>query len=72
MNDANSKSERLTDRKTAIEKAIYDGTARTMILIAGKGHETYQEINGERHDFDDRQIARKALGHRNSNNKIGR
>jgi UDP-N-acetylmuramoyl-L-alanyl-D-glutamate--2,6-diaminopimelate ligase len=61
------KVERLTNRKTAIQKAIYDGNSRTMILIAGKGHETYQEINGERHDFDDREIARRALGHDNGN-----
>lgn len=61
--------ERTTDRKKAIEKAIYDGTPHTMILIAGKGHETYQEIAGERHDFDDRQIARQALSHRNSNSQ---
>jgi len=61
--------ERLTDRRKAIEKAIYDGNPNTMILIAGKGHETYQEIAGERHDFDDRQIAREALGHRNGNSK---
>lgn len=61
--------ERLTDRRKAIQKAIYDGKTNTMILIAGKGHETYQEIAGERHDFDDRQIAREALGHGNSNTK---
>lgn len=59
--------ERITDRKKAIEKAIYDGDPQTMILIAGKGHETYQEIAGERHDFDDGKIAQKALGHRNNN-----
>lgn len=64
--------ERITDRAIAIEKAIRNADAHTMILIAGKGHETYQEIAGERHDFDDRAIAREALGHRNrnSNNKV--
>lgn len=61
--------ERITDRKQAIEKAVKDGDADTMILIAGKGHETYQEIMGERHDFDDRQIAKTALQHRNANPK---
>ena len=30
-------------------------------LIAGKGHETYQEICGVRYDFDDREVAREAL-----------
>jgi UDP-N-acetylmuramoyl-L-alanyl-D-glutamate--2,6-diaminopimelate ligase len=33
-----------------------------VILIAGKGHETYQEINGIRHHFDDREELRKAFG----------
>lgn len=61
--------ERITDRQEAIDKAVDDGDAETMILIAGKGHETYQEINGERHDFDDREIARKALGQKNDNAK---
>ena len=60
---------RITDRKKAIEQAIRDADANTMILIAGKGHETYQEIDGERHDFDDRAIARAALGNRNTNPK---
>lgn len=64
--DAN-RVERLTDREKAIRKAIYDGDEHTMILIAGKGHETYQEISGQRHDFDDREIARQALGHKNRN-----
>ena len=61
--------ERLANRRKAIEKAIYNGDPQTMILIAGKGHETYQEIAGERYDFDDRKVARKALGHRKGNDK---
>lgn len=32
-----------------------------IILIAGKGHETYQEINGVRHDFDDLEIVKELL-----------
>lgn len=60
---------RITDRKKAIEQAIKDADDNTMILIAGKGHETYQEVAGERHDFDDRAIARAALGSRNMNPK---
>lgn len=60
---------RITDRKKAINQAIADGDACTMILIAGKGHESYQEIKGERFDFDDRKIARQALGRRNGNPK---
>lgn len=64
-----SSVERITDRKEAISKAIRDGDRNSMILVAGKGHETYQEINGELHDFDDRKVARKALGNSNSNAK---
>jgi UDP-N-acetylmuramoyl-L-alanyl-D-glutamate--2,6-diaminopimelate ligase len=51
----------ITDRKEAIQKAIEDATGDEIILIAGKGHEDYQEVNGERHHFDDREIAREFL-----------
>lgn len=61
--------ERIVDRKTAIEQAVMRCGARDMVLIAGKGHETYQEIKGEKHDFDDRKVARKALTMRNNNSK---
>jgi len=43
----------ITDRKQAIKTACQLANAKDIILIAGKGHETYQEINGERFDFDD-------------------
>lgn len=62
-----AQARRITDRKEAIEQAIRQGDARTMILIAGKGHETYQEMEGQRYDFDDILIARKALKNSNSN-----
>lgn len=55
----------ITFRKEAIRKAVLESTPDTIILIAGKGHETYQEINGERTHFDDRKIAREALSERN-------
>ncbi len=46
----------IQDRKEAIRNAI-DGTEKdTIILIAGKGHEKYQEINGVKYPFDDKQI----------------
>jgi UDP-N-acetylmuramoyl-L-alanyl-D-glutamate--2,6-diaminopimelate ligase len=60
--------ERIPNRQQAIQKAIYDGNDHTMILIAGKGHETYQEIAGERRDFDDTQIAQDALKQSNNSN----
>ena len=43
---------RITDRRQAIRAAVRLGYE--VILVAGKGHETYQEIGGERHAFDDR------------------
>lgn len=51
----------ITDRKKAIENAISEASANEIILIAGKGHEDYQEVNGKRHHFDDREIAREYL-----------
>lgn len=47
----------VVDRKQAIKTAISMAEEGDIILIAGKGHEKYQEINGVKHDFDDRQIA---------------
>ena len=38
---------------------------RDIILVAGKGHETYQEINGVKYDFDDRQVLREAFAAKN-------
>ncbi|WP_431799495.1 UDP-N-acetylmuramoyl-L-alanyl-D-glutamate--2,6-diaminopimelate ligase [Halobacillus andaensis] len=49
------------NRKKAIEYAISNSVHGDMVLIAGKGHETYQEIHGVRHDFDDREVARDIL-----------
>ena len=49
------------DRALAIEKAVCEADARDVILIAGKGHETFQEVDGQRHPFDDRMQARAAL-----------
>ncbi len=49
------------DRARAIAAAVAQAQAQDIVLIAGKGHETYQEIAGVRHDFDDRVEARRAL-----------
>ncbi|MGM8214379.1 UDP-N-acetylmuramoyl-L-alanyl-D-glutamate--2,6-diaminopimelate ligase [Bacillaceae bacterium W0354] len=54
----------ITDRKQAIRHAINSASNDDVILIAGKGHETYQEINGKRIHFDDREIARTAINER--------
>jgi UDP-N-acetylmuramoyl-L-alanyl-D-glutamate--2,6-diaminopimelate ligase len=49
------------DRKMAIELAVKGAGKRDIVLIAGKGHETYQIIGTERIDFDDKQAARELL-----------
>ena len=51
----------ITDRKQAIKTACQLAKPNDIILIAGKGHETYQEINGVRHDFDDMKIVKELL-----------
>lgn len=55
----------ILDRKQAIKTACQFAQAKDIILIAGKGHETYQEINGVRHDFDDLKIVRELLNQLN-------
>jgi UDP-N-acetylmuramoyl-L-alanyl-D-glutamate--2,6-diaminopimelate ligase len=47
----------IVDRREAIRAAIENAAEGDIILIAGKGHEDYQEINGEKHPFDDKRIA---------------
>ncbi len=51
----------ITDRKQAIKTACQLATSGDIILIAGKGHETYQEIKGERLDFNDYTIIEETL-----------
>lgn len=53
--------ESIPDRMTAIQTAVNISEAGDVILVAGKGHETYQEISGNRMDFDDRRAGYKAL-----------
>jgi UDP-N-acetylmuramoyl-L-alanyl-D-glutamate--2,6-diaminopimelate ligase len=49
------------DRHVAIRRALDDARSGDVVVIAGKGHETYQEIAGERVPFDDADEARRAL-----------
>lgn len=49
------------DRKLAIVHAVNSASKDDIVLIAGKGHETYQIIGDKKYDFDDRQIASDAL-----------
>ena len=51
----------ITDRRQAIKTACQMAGANDIILIAGKGHETYQEIRGEHFDFDDYKIVQEFL-----------
>ena len=52
------------DRRAAIFQAIAAARSGDIVIIAGKGHETYQIIGTEREDFDDREVAREALAAR--------
>ncbi|WP_264522849.1 UDP-N-acetylmuramoyl-L-alanyl-D-glutamate--2,6-diaminopimelate ligase [Flavobacterium sp. N502536] len=52
---------RISDRKQAIKTACQLAQPNDIILIAGKGHETYQEINGVRHHFDDMETVKEIL-----------
>ena len=51
----------ITDRKQAIKAACQMAQQHDIILVAGKGHETYQEIQGVRNDFDDRKTISELL-----------
>lgn len=51
----------IIDRQKAIETAIVNARQNDVILIAGKGHETYQDIKGVKTNFDDRIVAQNAI-----------
>ncbi len=55
------KYEVIIDRTKAIEKAIKMANKRDIVILAGKGHEPYQEINGEKNPFDERIIVRDII-----------
>jgi len=55
------KTLRIADRREAIKAAVMLAAPGDVVLVAGKGHETYQEINGVRHHFDDREELRNAF-----------
>lgn len=56
--EALSRTQTIVDRREAIRTALRTAAPGSVVLIAGKGHETYQEVNGVRHHFDDRQEVR--------------
>jgi UDP-N-acetylmuramoyl-L-alanyl-D-glutamate--2,6-diaminopimelate ligase len=55
------RAEAIEDRQVAIFSALHQAAAGDVVLLAGKGHETYQEIAGSRHPFSDREVAAAAL-----------
>jgi UDP-N-acetylmuramoyl-L-alanyl-D-glutamate--2,6-diaminopimelate ligase len=52
---------RIADRKEAIKTGVKLAKAGDILLVAGKGHEKYQEINGHRYPFDDKKVLAEAL-----------
>jgi UDP-N-acetylmuramoyl-L-alanyl-D-glutamate--2,6-diaminopimelate ligase len=57
----------IANRKDAIRTACMMAKPGDIILIAGKGHENYQEIKGIKYHFDDREIVREIFNQMNEN-----
>jgi UDP-N-acetylmuramoyl-L-alanyl-D-glutamate--2,6-diaminopimelate ligase len=49
----------ITDRREAIKMAISLAKRDDIVLVAGKGHEKYQEINGVKNHFDDKEVVKE-------------
>ena len=52
----------ITNRKEAIKAACLMAQPNDVILVAGKGHENYQEIEGVKHHFDDHEVIKECFG----------
>lgn len=65
--EARTRTLHITDRRQAIRTAAALASAGTVILIAGKGHEDYQEICGVKHHFDDREEIRNIIAEEKAN-----
>lgn len=52
----------ITDRREAIRTALLLAEKGDVVLIAGKGHEDYQDVKGTKHHFDDHEVVREAMG----------
>ncbi|MFZ5430053.1 MAG: UDP-N-acetylmuramoyl-L-alanyl-D-glutamate--2,6-diaminopimelate ligase [Bacteroidota bacterium] len=59
VRNAGKKVISITNRREAIKTAIFMAMPGDIILIAGKGHENYQEIHGVKHHFDDKEVVRE-------------
>jgi UDP-N-acetylmuramoyl-L-alanyl-D-glutamate--2,6-diaminopimelate ligase len=62
---------RIEDRREAILRAVSDASSDDLVVIAGKGHEKYQEIDGRVLPFDDVAVAREALDARRHRVRVG-
>jgi len=56
----------IEDRKTAIEQALHMAGDDDMVVIAGRGHEKFQDYNGVKIEIDDREVVREVIGKRSS------
>ena len=63
------KYECIENRKEAIKKAIKMAHKRDIVIVAGKGHEIYQEIKGKKYPFDEREVIKEILEDKKQNNK---
>ena len=61
ISNSERKYQVISDRRKAIYQAINQATDDDIVLIAGKGHETYQQIGHIKYHFDDREVAKEAL-----------
>ena len=62
MADEGKKVVSIVDRREAIKAACLLAQKGDVVLVAGKGHEDYQEVKGVKHHFDDREEVRNAIG----------
>ena len=61
----------VVDRREAIVQAVRRAEPGDVVLVAGKGHEKYQEVGGRTHPFDDVAVAREALQSRRAKSRVG-
>ncbi len=58
MKNANTIVKKITDRPAAIHWALSEAKKNDIVVLMGKGHETYQEVNHVKHHMDEREIVR--------------
>jgi UDP-N-acetylmuramyl tripeptide synthase len=61
VKETGTQYESIADRRDAIFRAISLARPNDVVIIAGKGHETYQIVGSDKFHFDDREVAREAL-----------